>query len=69
MQPGNQKQTNPDKEKPLPPALLPQDPTVCQTLPSNPNQQRSRTPTPKGKNVRTNNRSVPPGTYPLIFHP
>jgi len=23
----------------------------------------------KGKGVRTNNRPVPPGTYPLIFHP
>jgi hypothetical protein len=57
-----------------PPALLPQDPTVCQTLPGDtapvPFQDHHASP-PKGKNagVRTNNRPVPPGTYSLIFHP
>ncbi len=55
-----------NKHRSKTPALLPQDPTVCQTLPSNPNQPRSRTST---RNVRTNHRSVPPGTYLLIFHP
>jgi hypothetical protein len=36
--------------KGIQPALLPQDPTVCQTLPGNPDHQRSTTP----KRIRTN---------------
>ena len=43
MQPGNQKQTNPGKSPS--PALLPQDPTVCQTLNHRfPLPHRSKTP-------------------------
>jgi hypothetical protein len=54
-----------------PPVLLPQDPTVCQTLPSANRAGRfPGHPLPPGKrNIRTNNRPVPPGTYLLIFHP
>jgi hypothetical protein len=53
------------------PALLPQDPTVCQTLPSNPHRHAFlNTTLPEGKeSIRTHNRPVPPGTYSLIFHP
>ena len=59
----------PVSREPLP-VLLPQDPTVCQTL-NHPNP-RPTVPghrTPKGKDIRTSCRHVPPGTYPLIFHP
>jgi len=54
-----------------PAALLPQDPTVCQTLPNNPNQHAFQdTALHKEETISVlANRPVPPGTYSLIFHP
>src|SRR6476620_2431892 len=52
-----------------PPALLPQDPTVCQTL-----NHASPTRTvpgqdPRREPIRTRRRRKTRGRYPLIFHP
>jgi hypothetical protein len=49
-----------------PPVLLPQDPTVCQTL-NRPFPSPHRSKTPKG--IRTRRREETGGRYLLIFHP
>jgi hypothetical protein len=51
------------------PVLLPQDPTVCQTLPNNHKPPAFQDQPSKEEPARTNQRSMPPGTYLLIFHP
>jgi hypothetical protein len=66
---------NPTPQPPGPKAgscamvLLPQDPTVCQTLPSGSHRRTFQDPDPEGNPIRTCCRPVPPGTYLLIFHP
>ena len=49
--------------------LLPQDPTVCQTLPGGSFRRAFQDRDPEGNPIRTCCRPVPPGTYSLIFHP